>query len=95
MTTEPARLALYNRLGEVLGSEYADTLMTSLPLQPASKLATRSDIAGLEQRIDDLAAEVRKVHSILREQQRSYTILTIGALTAQTAIFSLIVGLIT
>lgn len=58
-------------------------------------MATRSDIARLEKSIDDLASEVREIHSLLREQQRSYTILTIGALTAQTAIFSLIVGLIT
>lgn len=67
--------------------------MSSLPPYPASELATKSDIARLEGRIDELAARFDEFHNALREQQRTYTVLTIGVLTAQTAVFSLIVGL--
>lgn len=58
--SEPARLALYNRLGEVIGPENAETLMSSLPLQPAAELATKADIARLEERIDSLAPSCEK-----------------------------------
>lgn len=93
--SEPARLALYNRLGKVIGPENAETLMASLPTQPAVELATKSDIGRLDARIDELTAEMRagfnEIHKALRQQM----IATIGALTALTAIFSVIVGLIT
>ena len=46
--------ALYARLEEVLGHEHADTLMTYLPPEPGSHLATRSDVAVLERRFDRL-----------------------------------------
>ena len=46
--------ALYARLEEVLGHDHADTLMTYLPPEPGSQLATRSDVAVLEQRFDRL-----------------------------------------
>ena len=46
--------ALYARLEEVLGHEHADTLMTYLPPEPGAQLATRSDVAVLEQRFDRL-----------------------------------------
>ncbi|MEA1902218.1 MAG: hypothetical protein U9N56_01690 [Actinomycetota bacterium] len=92
-TSEPARVALYNRLGEVIGPEHAGTLMTSLPLQPAVELATKADIERLDARIDALATEMRAgfrdIHKALRHQM----IATIGAMTAMTGIFSLIVGL--
>ena len=93
--SEPARLALYNRLGEVIGADNAETLMTSLPLQPAVELATKSDIARLDARIDDLTAEMRAGFNEMHRSFRQQMIATIGALTAQTAIFSVIVGLIT
>jgi uncharacterized protein (DUF3084 family) len=38
----------------VLGHEHADTLMTYLPPEPGVQVATRSDIAVLEQRFDRL-----------------------------------------
>ena len=46
--------ALYARLEEVLGHDHADTLMTYLPPEPGAQLATRSDIAVMEQRFDRL-----------------------------------------
>ncbi len=46
--------ALYARLEEVLGHDHADTLMTYLPPEPGAQLATRSDVAVLEQRFDRL-----------------------------------------
>lgn len=73
--------------------------MSSLPLEPASKLATKPDIDRVETRIDKLEAEMRAgfadMNKAMRDQYRNYSMLTIGSLTALTAIFSLIVGLIT
>jgi hypothetical protein len=92
---EPARLALYNRLGEVLGAENAETLMSILPLQPAVELATKADLAELrtELRADlaELRVEIRDIHKALRSQ----TNFVIGAMTALTGIFSAIVAVIT
>ena len=51
-TPNPATRALYTRLREVLGDEHAETLMTYLPAQPGPELATRSDIAELDARLD-------------------------------------------
>ena len=38
----------------MLGHEHADTLMTYLPPEPGAQVATRSDVAVLEQRFDRL-----------------------------------------
>ena len=71
MATDPARLSLYNRLGEVLGFEHADTLMESLPVQPAQQLATRSDIDRLEDRIDRLEDRIDRLEDrIARLEER-------------------------
>jgi hypothetical protein len=85
---EPARLALYNRLGEVLGAENAETLMSSLPMQPAVELATKADLAELR---TELRTEIRDIHRALRTQ----TNYVIGAMAALTGIFSAIVAVIT
>lgn len=87
MPSEPERLALYNRLGEVLGPEHADYMMQHLSPEAGDQLATKSDIALLEGRIDELAKSVR-------DYQRTYLMAMVGAMTAQTAVFSLIVGLV-
>jgi hypothetical protein len=84
IANEPARLALYNRLGEVLGVENAETLMSGLPLQPAVELATKADLS-------ELRAAIRDIHKALRTQ----TNYVIGAMAALTGIFSAIVALIT
>jgi hypothetical protein len=51
-TPDAETRALYNRLQEVLGNEHADTLMSYLPPEPWADLARKSDIAGLEARLD-------------------------------------------
>lgn len=51
--TNPETRALYTRLEEVLGDEHADTLMTYLPADPGSELATSGDIAALEASLDE------------------------------------------
>ena len=45
----------------------------------------------MENRIDQLAIEVREMSSVMRDQLRTYSLGTIGAMTALTAIFSLVV----
>ena len=45
----------------------------------------------MEDRIDQLAIEVREVNGVMRDQLRIYSLGTIGAMTALTAIFSLVV----
>jgi hypothetical protein len=105
VTSEAARHALYARLEEVLGGEHADTLMTSLPMETASRLATKDDIDRLEQRFDRLEdrmaefaagirAEVREMRQEAHTQFRNYTITMVGAMTALTAIFSVVVGIL-
>ncbi len=101
----PARHALYSVLQDVLGEEHADTLMTHLPQHRSDEVATGDDIARLEtrfdrmddrfdrmeDRIDQLAIEVREMNGVMRDQLRTYSLGTIGAMTALTAIFSLVV----
>ncbi len=101
-TSEPARLALYNRLGELLGHDLAETLMSSLPARSADDLATKTDINRLDDhierldaRIDDLAAEMRSGFSDIHQALNRQLIAVIGAMTALTGIFSVVVGLIT
>ena len=48
VTSEAARHALYAELEQVLGTEHADTLMTSLPMEQAGQLATKTDIDRLD-----------------------------------------------
>ena len=104
-SVEPARHALYSVLQDVLGEEHADTLMTHLPQHRSDEVATGDDIARLEtrfdrmddrfdrmeDRIDQLAIEVREVNGVMRDQLRIYSLGTIGAMTALTAIFSVVV----
>jgi hypothetical protein len=78
------RLALCNRLGEVLGAENAETLMSRLAAQPAVELVTQADIA-------ELRTDIRDIHKALRTR----TNYVIGAMAALTGIFSAIVALIT
>ena len=49
---ERSRHELYRRLEEVLGPEAATTLIEHLPPVGWADVATRHDLAGLEQRID-------------------------------------------
>jgi len=84
---EPARHALYAELQNVLGSKHADTLMTYLPQHRSDEVATKDDIARIEARFD-------RLEGIVREKQRFHPATVVGSMTALTAIFSLVVGLI-
>ena len=93
--SEPARLALYNRLGEVIGPENAETLMSSLPLQPAAQLATKDDIADFRTEMHELRTEIHELRTEVIRHYRTFLSLTLGSLVALTGIFSIIVGLVT
>ncbi len=109
VTSEASRHALYAEPEQLLGTEHADTLMTSLPMEKADHLATKTDIRGLEDRFDrfenrfeqkfdafsaEIRAEVREMHKLMHDQFRNYTITMVGAMTALTAIFAVIVGVL-
>jgi hypothetical protein len=75
MTTETPRVALFQRLNEVLGPDHASTLMTYLPTEEP---ATKSDIGELKSAIRDLTsgilalrAEVKSDISELRADVKS------------------------
>ena len=61
-------------------------------------MATRSDIAPLEGMIEalgsELRAEIKEIRTILLQQQRTYMATTVGAMTALTAIFGVIVAIV-
>ena len=50
---ETARFELHETLREVLGEARGDTLMSMLPPVEWSDVATKSDVAALEKRVDD------------------------------------------
>jgi hypothetical protein len=56
MVSEASRHALYAELEHLLGTEHADTLMMSLPMEQADQLATKTDVDRLEARFDHLEA---------------------------------------
>ncbi len=102
---EPARHALYARLEDVLGPEHADTLMTHLPQHQSDQVATKSDIAMIRSDMADFKTEVRAdikeirtdikdLRDIVRDQQKFYVGTVVGSMTALTAIFSLVVGML-
>jgi len=95
---EPARHALYAELQHVLGPELADTLMTYLPQHRSDEAATKDDITRLEARFDRLEDIVRDQQKFyvgtVRDQQKFYVGIVVGSMTALTAIFSVVVGLL-
>lgn len=91
-SAEPARHSLYTRLEEVLGIEHAETMMRYLPEREADQVATKTDIARLEVRFDRLEA---RLEGRIDQMHRTFVMAIIGSMTALTAIFSLVVGLIT
>ncbi len=105
VTSEAARHALYAELEQLLGTEHAHTLMTSLPMESTDQLATKTDIERLEAKFDRLEAkfnafaveihgEVREMHKLMHDQFLNCTITMVGAMTALTAIFGVIVGVL-
>ena len=102
---EPARHALDARLENVLGLEHADTLMTHLPQYQPDQVATKPDITMLKSDIamfrsemagfkTELRADIKELRGILREKQKFFVGTVVGSMTALTAIFSLVVGLL-
>lgn len=95
---EPARHALYPRLENVLGPEHADTLMTHLPQHQSDQVATKSDIAMLRSEMvafkTEVRADIAELKDIVRDQQKFYVGTVVGSMTALTAIFSLVVGML-
>lgn len=65
VASEAKRHDLYTGLNEVLGPDRAETLMTYLPAQPATDLATRPDIGRLEARMDRFEDALRDVNQRL------------------------------
>jgi len=76
---ERSRHELYRRLEEVLGPDAATTLIEHLPPVGWADVATKHDLAGLEQRIDDrfalneerTNAAVSEVRATLEHELRS------------------------
>jgi hypothetical protein len=103
--SESARLALYDRLEEILGHDNANTLMTSLPPQSASRLATqgdalalrgdfdglRGDFERLEARFERLEDRFERLEEKLDQHMRTFYVASLSAMTGLTAIFGVIV----
>ena len=82
--------------------------MNHLPPQAAGDLAAKTDIVRLEDRFDrlegrfdrleehfhELSGEVRGMHGVMRDQLRTYSLTTIGAMTALTGAFAAIVTIV-
>jgi hypothetical protein len=69
MTTETPRVALFQRLNEVLGPDHASTLMIYLPTEQP---ATKSDITDLKSVIKGVRAEISGLKSDLRETEQRF-----------------------
>ena len=63
MTTETPRVALFQRLNEVLGPDHASTLMTYLPTEQP---ATKSDISDLKSAVRDIKTDISELKADLR-----------------------------
>ena len=92
--TPDARHALYAVLEDVLGHEHADTLLSYLPAHRADEAATKADLARVEARLDGrmdvLEDRFDRLEDRLGRWQRTMYVGQITALTALTALFSLI-----
>ncbi len=75
VATQAQRAALYNRLVDSMGDEAADTLMDQLPPGGWDQMATKDDLAGLEQRFGAalavFAAETKADFAELRAELRA------------------------
>lgn len=79
---ERARHELFQRLGEVLGLEAAETLMEMLPPVGWADVATKRDLDALEQRMD------LRFESLENKLLAAFRGELLTAVTAQTAVFS-------
>jgi outer membrane murein-binding lipoprotein Lpp len=60
---EPIRARILAKLAELLGDEEAAAIMESIPPFDWSELATKSDLAGLELKVERLASNVERLAS--------------------------------
>ena len=103
MTSGTARDALYARLLDVLGENDARTMMQLLPPGDLGELATKPDVARLEERMDRFEERMDRFerslerfddwlhdfHGALREQTRSYIVAsTASSLTVGALAFA-------
>lgn len=93
--SEAARHALYAALEATLGEDHADTLMTYLPPEDSSQLATKADlrfeVARIGERLDRLDHRFDRLEDRMDAMQRTFVTALVGGMTGLTAIFSLIV----
>jgi polyhydroxyalkanoate synthesis regulator phasin len=75
--------------------------MTYLPQDRNDEVATKSDVAAVKDAIHQLGARFDRLEDrsdrlevTMRDQLKTYTLTTVGSMTALTAIFALVVGLI-
>jgi len=76
MTSEAHRLGLYNRLGEVLGADHAETMMDIF-----ASLATKEDLLSLRADVHELGAEIRGFY-------KTILVTMVASMTALTGIFA-------
>jgi hypothetical protein len=67
MTTGTPRVALFQRLNEVLGPDHASTLMTYLPTEQP---ATKSDISDLKSAVRDIKTDISELRAALKSDLR-------------------------
>lgn len=106
-TPETRWLGLYNRLGEVLGEEHAETLVIHL-----GELATKRDLADLRSaiggdvdgladhmdrlsdRVDRLADRVDRLTETVASQGRHQVVAVVSSMVGLTAMFTLAVAVL-
>jgi hypothetical protein len=93
---EARRHDLYSALEEVLGTDRADTLMAYLPTIETAALATRSDIAVVEARVEDVRSELKseiqlvgtEIRAVNQRLDRLFLTLGAGLVAMLVAVFT-------
>ena len=84
---ERARHDLYLGLEELMGAERADALMGLLPPVGWADVATKHDLAGLEERLDlRFEALDARLRAELGSQARTLLLGVVGALATMTSL---------
>jgi hypothetical protein len=94
MTTETPRVALYQRLTEVLGPDHASTLMTYLPTDgPASKTDFREFSHRMDRFEDRIDARLNhfdlrfdSLHEAMRQQTRTFILAATANMVTLSAV---------